>query len=198
MTIPRCSAAEAQSSLRATLVVRALLSRLREVCDGPCSCSRGRRLRPSTRCRGSVRTPTSTCSSRRCATGAASALPGFQAVGPPMDWESLHHVQRLVDPELGASVEVHRRPKWVTWATAPTFDDLLAAAVPSATGVEGVLAPSPVTTRSSSRRTPGRSGRRELGDLVDVAAMRREEQADADELAAAGAASGASGGRRST
>ena len=64
---------------------------------------------------------------------------GFEAVGIPSRYEGIHHLRPLRWPGLPLLVEVHGRPKWVEGIDAPSTDELLAAAVPSACGVEGVL-----------------------------------------------------------
>jgi hypothetical protein len=108
---------------------------------------------------------------------------GFVGVGPEMD-DALHHVQRLRAPDVPASVEVHRRPKWIGGATGPSFEELLEDAVPSATGVDGVLAPSPhyhavlLAAHAWAERPLGR-----IGDLVDVAAMLEAGASGAAEIA---------------
>ena len=152
---------------------------------GRSSSSRGLKLRRSTRPRGCARTATSTssCPTPRVWSGVFERA-GFGGVGPPMDWDALHHVQRLASPDVLASIEVHRRPKWVPGATAPTVAELLRDAVPSATGVNGLLAPSRghhavlLAAHAWAERPLER-----LGDLVDVAAMLASEPEDSEVLA---------------
>ena len=177
--------AEMRSAVRATLVTRSLLARVREVCDGPILVLKGPEvaavypapwLRPYTDV--DILVPDAHDAERRLR-GA-----GFSGVGPPMDWDALHHVQRLASPDVLASVEVHRRPKWVLGGKAPTIDELLSDAVPSATGIDGLLAPSRghhavlLAAHAWAERPLGR-----LGDLVDVAAMLAVDADEAEELA---------------
>ena len=177
--------AEMRSAVRATLVTRSLLARVREICDGPILVLKGPEvaavypapwLRPYTDL--DILVPDAEDAERRLRRA------GFSGVGPPMDWDALHHVQRLASPDVLASIEVHRRPKWVPGATAPTMEELLRDAVPSATGVNGLLAPSRghhavlLAAHAWAERPLGR-----LGDLVDVAAMLPPEPAEPEELA---------------
>ena len=176
---------ERRSAVRATLVTRSLLARVREMCDGPILVLKGPEvsavypaswLRPYTDV--DILVPDAVAVERRL------RGVGFRGVGPPMDWDALHHVQRLVSPEVPATVEVHRRPKWVSGGTAPTIEELLQDARPSATGVDGVLAPSRayhavlLAAHAWAERPLGR-----LGDLVDVAAMLPSDSRESELLA---------------
>jgi hypothetical protein len=84
-----------------------------------------------------------------------------------------HHARPLYIPGLPLRLELHRRPSWPRWLEPPATEPLLAAAVPSATGVEGVLtlAPlhhAPILAAHSWVHEPlGRA--RDLLDLVLVA-----------------------------
>ena len=82
-TFPRCSAPRRRARCAPPSSSAPSSRGSARSATAPCSCSRGRRLRPSTRCRGSVRTPTSTCSSEVRDAGAASALPGFRRSAHP-------------------------------------------------------------------------------------------------------------------
>jgi hypothetical protein len=182
--LPEGLADEAASAVRATLLTRAFLTRVRDVCDGDVLVLKGPDvaatypapwLRPYIDVDILVRDVADV--ERRL------LAVGFVGVGPPMD-DSLHHVQRLRAPDSAASVEVHRRPKWVGDTMGPTFDELLEDAIPSATGVDGLVAPSPryhallLAAHAWAERPLGR-----LGDLVDVAAMLEAGGSGADELA---------------
>ena len=184
-SLPDGLEAELRSAVRATLVTRSLLARVRELCDGPILVLKGPEvaavypapwLRPYSDL--DILVPDAEGVERRLRRA------GFGGVGPPMDWDALHHVQRLASPDVLASIEVHRRPKWVPGARAPTVAELLRDAVPSATGVNGLLAPSRghhavlLAAHAWAERPLGR-----LGDLVDVAAMLAPEPNDSEELA---------------
>jgi hypothetical protein len=65
---------------------------------------------------------------------------GFVEVGDPAIYEHIHHLRPLTLPGLPVCVEVHLRPKWPT-PDAPSFSELVAAAVPSSFGLSDVFAP---------------------------------------------------------
>jgi hypothetical protein len=108
---------------------------------------------------------------------------GFEPIGIPGRYEGIHHLRPLRRPDLPLIVEVHDRPKWVEGIPAPPTDELLAAAVPSACGLSGVLALAPshhalaVAAHSWAHVPLSR-----IVHLVDVAALLPE--LDLDETAA--------------
>lgn len=63
---------------------------------------------------------------------------GFQATGNPELYAGIHHLRPLVWPGLPLVVEVHHEPKWIEHAPPPTAE-LLQTAVPSVTGIPGLL-----------------------------------------------------------
>ena len=94
---------------------------------------------------------------------------GFTPFGDPADYGRTHHLQPLFEPKLGVKIEIHRRPEWVDWATPPATAELLALAVPSAVGVDGISALPPaqhalVVAAHSWSQLPFRR----LLDLVDL------------------------------
>ncbi len=142
--VPVDLATAEQSAVRGALLARALLSRVRDLCDGPIVVFKGPEVAavyPSPWLRPYLDVDVLVPDARGAERRLRSA--GFEGVGAQMDWDALHHVQRLSAPGLLATVELHRRPKWLPGAEAPTIDDLLADAGPSATGIDGLLAPSP-------------------------------------------------------
>ena len=64
---------------------------------------------------------------------------GFRPVGDPGLYVDIHHLRPLLAPGLAVAVEVHDRPKWIDGLGAPPTVGLLAAAVPSTVGPEGIL-----------------------------------------------------------
>jgi hypothetical protein len=69
---------------------------------------------------------------------------GFQTVETEIEsYDELHHLAPLVWPELPVVIEVHRRPAWPEWMPQPRIELLIEAAVPSRTGIEGLMAPAP-------------------------------------------------------
>ena len=63
---------------------------------------------------------------------------GFEPTGDPELYVGIHHLRPLVLPGLPPVVEVHHDPKWLD-GTAPPTAELLKTAVPSATGIPGLL-----------------------------------------------------------
>ena len=95
---------------------------------------------------------------------------GFEPIGPGDEYYAgRHHLRPLALPGLPIVVELHRRPEWVRWATPPSAPELFSEAVPSATGIDGVLAPSPAhhALLVAGHSWAGAPLRRIL-DLVDV------------------------------
>lgn len=101
---------------------------------------------------------------------------GFVSVG--MDdraYEDRHHLRPLRLPGLPVLVELHRRPVWISWGSPPSTAELLSDAVPSATGISGVLALSSAhhALALAAHSWEGTPLRRIL-DLVDVTLIARE------------------------
>lgn len=94
---------------------------------------------------------------------------GFRSIGPDLDWSSLHHLSQLSAPDLPVVIEVHRRPRWIDGMPAPGVDELFEHAVPSATGIPGLLAPAPEmhAVLLLANAWSGRPLER-IGDLVDL------------------------------
>ena len=68
---------------------------------------------------------------------------GYFESGDPELYARAPHLRPLAWPGLPMVLEVHRRPNWPPRLDAPSAAELLAGAVPSATGVDGLLAPAP-------------------------------------------------------
>lgn len=109
---------------------------------------------------------------------------GFTPIGDALDWEALHHLHRLVSPDGLFAVEIHKRPKWVDGLDPPSVDDVLASSVPSATGVDGIRAPSPgmhavlLAAHAWAERPLGC-----IGDLLDVHLLAERDRDEAERLA---------------
>jgi hypothetical protein len=119
--------------------------------------------------------------------GAQQALlaAGFIACVDERDHSRAQHLDPLIDPELGLIVEIHRRPNCPARLVAPATDELFSLAVPSVTGIDGLLAPSPpahallLAAHAWAHHPLGR-----IGDLIDVAAiLPRDERPAAAALA---------------
>jgi hypothetical protein len=107
---------------------------------------------------------------------------GFEPVGNEDEYYAdRHHLRPLHQPGLPVLVEIHRRPQWVSWAGPPSAAELFSEAVPSETGVDGVLAPAPAhhALLIAAHSWSGAPLRRLL-DLVDVTVL--AETADQAEL----------------
>jgi putative nucleotidyltransferase-like protein len=110
---------------------------------------------------------------------------GFVPTGDPELYEGIHHLRPLMLPGLPVTIEVHTRPKWPDRIAPPPFAELLEAAVPSATGVDGVLALAPshgaiVNAAHAWAHEPLACA----GRLIDVAVMALEaDPAETEALA---------------
>ncbi len=112
---------------------------------------------------------------------------GFAQVGDPGLYRRAAHLVPLAWPGLPVELEVHARPHWPTWLEAPACADLEEGAVPSASGVAGLLAPAApkhVVVVAVHAWTHGPLER--LRDLLDVALLSAEaDRAEADGVARA-------------
>jgi hypothetical protein len=97
---------------------------------------------------------------------------GFVQVGGRRDYEKTQHLCPLIWPGLPLVIEVHHHPNHPPWLSRRSAEEVLARGVPSATGVEGLLAPNPaahtllLVAHSWAHQPLGR-----LADLVDAAAV---------------------------
>jgi hypothetical protein len=112
---------------------------------------------------------------------------GYVESGDPELYARAPHLRPLAWPELPLEVEVHGRPNWPRWVEAPPAEALLEGATPSASGVDGVLAPAPerhVLVVAAHAWTHGPLER--ARDLLDVALLAAEaDAAETDRLARA-------------
>jgi hypothetical protein len=97
---------------------------------------------------------------------------GFVEFGEPDRYVGLQHLCPLVWPGLPLVVEIHSKPNQPLWLAAAPVERLLAGAVPSATGIAGLLAPAPpahallLAAHAWAHAPLGR-----LVDTVDLAAV---------------------------
>jgi hypothetical protein len=106
---------------------------------------------------------------------AALLAAGFVETGDPDLYARAPHLRPLAWPGMPVQVEVHDRPNWPPWLEAPASAELLQGAEPSASGVEGVLAPAlerHVLVVAAHAWMHGPLQR--LRDLLDVALLARE------------------------
>lgn len=184
-SVPSELARRVRTAQLATLSAIALLGRIRELCAGPILIFKGPEVAAHYPARGlrmfgdlDLLVPDAH------EIQATLLAAGFTPVGEQQDWDALHHLQRLASPDGLFAVEIHKRPKWLMGADAPSIGDLLADAVPSATGVDGVLAPSPpvhavlLAAHAWAERPLGC-----IGDLLDVEIVTGEDREKAGRLA---------------
>jgi len=112
---------------------------------------------------------------------------GFAEAGSADYYADAAHLVPLAWPGLPVEVEVHARPNWPPWLEAPSAEALLEGAVPSATRVDGLVAPSPerhALVLAAHAWTHGPLTR--LRDLLDVALVTAEaDRAEIEQLAEA-------------
>jgi hypothetical protein len=180
--LPPQLAAEEQLARAAWLTAIPLLGRIRQIAAGPLMLVKGPEvacLYPG-RARGFADLDLLTPDGMRVQESLKAA--GFVEVDDPELFRDHHHLRPLQAPGLWLKVEIHLRPLLPRGAAAPPVDELLEAAVPSAVGVEGILAPRPV---DHALILAGHGWEHDplhtLRDLIDVAAV--AEHADPVELA---------------
>ena len=168
------------------LAVMPLLARVREVWDGPLVMHKGPELSldyPGLRLRRFCDLDLLTDDPA----GAQAALlaAGFVEARQEESDGVIQHVCPLRWPGLPLTVELHSQPNWANGVPAPTTEELIASAVPSRLGVDGVatLAPAPhalvVAAHAWSHQPLGR-----LGNLIDVAVtLQRADEDEVDALA---------------
>ncbi len=164
------------------------LARAREAVDGPLLLVKGPELAarypdPASRIARDLDLVTPDAgSAQRALVGA-----GFVESGDPAVYARAPHLRPLAWPGLPVELEVHGRPNWPAWLEAPSAEELLRDAVPSASGVQGILAPAPerhVLVLAAHAWTHGPLER--VRDLLDVALMAAEaDRAEVDDLARA-------------
>lgn len=83
-----------------------------------------------------------------------------------------HHRAAIRWPGSALLVEIHDAPPWLPWMTPPSVDELVAATVPSAVGIDGVLAlPQSYQALLLAAHSWRSAPLRRLLDLIDVAVM---------------------------
>ena len=163
--------AEEAQAIADDLAAVPLLSRVRDVVDGPLVLVKGPELAldyPGPRLRrfGDLDLFTDDAEAAQAALIAA----GFQEVYDPAVYRDIHHLRPLWWPGLPLVVELHSRPNWPDGHPAPPVEEILGAAVPSRLGVPGVGALPPsehavlLAAHAWSHQPLGR-----LGNLIDVA-----------------------------
>ena len=105
---------------------------------------------------------------------AALIAAGLVPLGNPASYADYHHLVPLALPGMPLTVDVHERLHWPT-DMPPAADEIFAGAVPSALGIDGVLAPNAthhaviLAGHAWAHEPLGR-----IGSLADVAALAEE------------------------
>ncbi len=102
---------------------------------------------------------------------------GFLEVGDASRYDGAHHLRPLAWPGLPLFIELHREANHPVWIVPPDRGELLELAQPSATGIEGLLAPTPpahavLLAAHSWAHAP----LRRLLDLIDVLLVLEHDQ----------------------
>ena len=142
--VPRALDAELRMGAVRSLVVGPMLARVAAACGAPFLIMKGPEL--AMRYPGPDLRPYQDLDllfEDAPAAQAALIAAGFVPVGQPELYEDIHHLRPLAWPGLPLVLEIHSRPKWVEGLRPPPAAELFAAAVPSATGLPGMLAPAP-------------------------------------------------------
>ena len=173
-------AAEARAAAFAMLSVRPLLERVRTSCDGPLVLMKGPEI--AIRYPGAARafvdldllTEDPQLADRRLRAA------GFVEVSDPEFSATPQHVRPLKWPDLPLFVEIHGHPHWPDGLLTPPTGPILAAAVPSGVGVDGILAPETaqhalIVAAHSWAHEPLRA----LRDLIDVRVLSAEVDREA-------------------
>jgi hypothetical protein len=111
---------------------------------------------------------------------------GFVEVGEPELFVDIHQQRPVWLPGTPLAIELHHAPKWPDGLTPPSTDDLLAIAVPSASGVDGISTLPPahhalILAAHSWAHLP----LRRIQELVDIAAVAEgTDRAEIEALAA--------------
>ena len=112
---------------------------------------------------------------------------GFVEVGDPEYYTGAPHLRPLAWPGLPMELEVHERANWPRWLEPPPAAELFEDARPSASGVDGLLAPSPERHALLVAAHAWMHGPLERArDLLDVGLLAAEaDRAELDRLARA-------------
>lgn len=187
-TLPERLLREERAAAAANLVAPAILNRARAAYDGPLLLLKGPEL--ANRYPGRARRFGDIDLLAVDAEAVQEALlaAGFRLQDrdwPPPDWDFVgrphYHLHPLEWPGLALRIEVHREVKWPPGLEAPETREFFASAVPSSTGIDGLLAPHPdhhalLLASHAWAEVP----MRKLRDLIDV--MVFVEDARRDEL----------------
>lgn len=105
---------------------------------------------------------------------------GFEQSGSalrePAPWH--HHRLPLRFPGLPLGIELHHDPGWLSWMTPPSNRELFDRAIPSATGVDGIVTLPPVEATLHHAMHSWRHGPyHSLLHMIDIELMRQQANA---------------------
>jgi len=110
---------------------------------------------------------------------------GFEEIFDAEVYADIHHLRPLWWPGLPLVIELHARVNWPEGIPGPSTEELLAAAVPTRLGVEGVTTlPAAHHTLVLAAHAWSHQPLGRLGNLIDVAVtLQRADPDEVDELA---------------
>ncbi|HEX3617972.1 MAG TPA: nucleotidyltransferase family protein [Solirubrobacteraceae bacterium] len=185
-TIPDSLLDEARTAAMMTVGAPALLKRTRDAYDGDLMLMKGAEVacaypEPSMRYFRDL----DLVADDAPAAQRALIKAGFAEVAASHDFSQDDHLCPLSWPGLPLLVEVHRQPSSPTYLSTLSAEEVLSFAGPSATGIDGLLAPKPaahavlLVAHSWTHLPLGR-----VSDLLDVlAVLPASDRAEADALA---------------
>jgi len=182
MPLPAEFEAEEQLVRAARMTAIPLLGRIREIADGPLLLLKGPEVAALYPGQARSFSDVDLLTPDALAVQKALKAAGFVEVDDPELFRHHHHLRPLQAPGLWLKVEIHLRPMLPGGAMPPPIEQLVEAAVPSAVGVEGILAPR-VCDHALMLAGHGwvHDPLHTVRDLVDVAAV--AQLTDAHELA---------------
>jgi hypothetical protein len=143
--VPAPLAGDARLATAAWMSSLPLLRRIREVTEGPLLLIKGPEVAALYPGRARRFMDLDLISPQADAVHAALRADGFVEVEDPELFVNHHHLRPLQLPEHWIRVEIHQRPGWPPELPPPPVQDIIAAAVPSLTGVPGISAPDPAS-----------------------------------------------------
>jgi hypothetical protein len=183
--VPARLEADERLSGLVTLVVPELIHRMRSAYDGPLVVQKGPEIAaryPDAALRPYIDLDLLVPDASSVRRGLLAA--GFTEVGNPLRYRDSPHGLPLHWPGSPLLVEIHAAPNLPPWLQGgPHSSELLAHAVPSSTGIDGVLTLAPLHhTLVIAAHSWAHGPMARVGDLVDVTVM--SDGLDADELVA--------------
>lgn len=162
-----------RANVLSALVLPDLLRRVREACDAELVVHKGPEV--AARYPDPVLRPlidVDLITSDAAAVQAALVAAGFVEMGNPVYYAAAPHQLPLEWPGIPVLVEIHADLNWPRWLARSPTTELLAEAVPSSLGIDGLRTLEPhhhVLAIAAHAWSHGPFNR--VGDLVDVAAM---------------------------